>query len=326
MLGFGTEAYVGLKVSQGGVLVHPVHMFLNSASGSGDKKSVIELTEKLCHEMGHEFHSHHAKRKEDIEALAQKAADLAIKDQGLLIAVGGDGTARGLAQKVLGEKVHFAVVPCGTFNFFARAHHIPEDPFEAVRVALTGKPTPVRLGNINGYVFLINASIGLYAKAIAEREASTSFFGRNRLVVVASTFVSMVKGHNSMNVDMTLGAKQKFRRTPMVFIGNNALQLRELDLDVSKCMASNSLAVVISKTATTWGLFKIALRGVTKNLKDAEGLETFCVDQLLIKTHRSIKRVALDGEQFDINGPFVIRAVPDAITLMRPNGLSKDAT
>lgn len=306
--------------------MHPVYMFSNSASGSGDKNSVIEFTEKLCHEMGREFHSYQAKKKEDIEALAKKAADLAIKNQGLLIAVGGDGTARGLAQIVLGKKAHFAVVPCGTFNFFARAHYIPEDPFEAVKVALTGKPTPIRLGDINGHVFLINASIGLYAKAIAERETSTSFFGRNRLVVVASTFVSMVKGYNSMSVDMTLGAKQKFRRTPMVFIGNNALQLRDLGLNVSKCMASNSLAVVISKTATTWGLFKIALHGVTKNLNNAEELETFCADQLLVKTRRSKKRVALDGEIFELNGPFVIRAVPDAITLMRPNRLSKDAT
>lgn len=303
----------------------PVHMFSNAASGSGDKSAVVELAEKLCKEMGRKFYSHQAEKKEDIEALAQKAADAAIKDKGLLIAVGGDGTARGLAQKILGKEVHFAVIPCGTFNFFARAHNIPEDPLEAVKVALTGKPTKVRLGDINGHLFLINASLGLYAKAIAERESSTSRFGRNRMVVIASTFVSMIKGHSSMHVEMTVGQTQKSLRTPMIFIGNNALQLRDLELNVAKCMASNCLAVVISKTSSTWGLFKIAVQGVAKNLKDAEGLETFCADHLLIKTRRPKKRVALDGELFDLVGPFVVRAIPNAITLIKPTRLGENA-
>ena len=64
------------------------------------------------------------------------------------------------------------MIPLGTFNYVARSLGLPETPEEAVAVLAAGETRPLPLGEVNGRVFLNNASLGAYAKILETRASS----------------------------------------------------------------------------------------------------------------------------------------------------------
>ena len=295
-----------------------LHLISNAKSGRGAGGSLAEIASKLCQELGADFYNYQTHQPGELETQTARAISAAKSDGGIVAAAGGDGTIRFVAQKVQAEDLTFAVIPCGTFNYFARTHRIPEDPAEALRLALTGTSRPVRLGQINGEIFLINASLGLYAKAIREREQRTSRWGRNRIVVILSTILSLLDGHWNLEIDMITNQVLKRINTPMVFIGNNALQLRNLSMDVASCMKQDLLAMVTMKPLTKWEMLKMIFYGLAGKLENAEALDSFCVSSLAIHTKKKHHTVALDGELFKMTSPLKVEALPKTLNLILP--------
>jgi diacylglycerol kinase (ATP) len=81
-----------------------------------------------------------------------------------ILAFGGDGTFRTVAEALLGIDVRLGLVATGTNNNIARALGLPPDPHEATEIALTGSSEWISAGRINGYFFLEGAGIGLEAE------------------------------------------------------------------------------------------------------------------------------------------------------------------
>lgn len=304
-----------------------LHLLANSRSGKGSGSTLAEIAEKLCAELGADLTVYDIKTPDQLTENAKKAVAIAQNSpHHVVIAAGGDGTIRSVAAEVAGTKAKMAVVPCGTFNFFARTHSIPEDQAEALRLAITGVSKPIRLGDVNGNIFLINASLGLYAKSIQERELSTKRFGRKQLVVIFSTIRSLLQSHRLLHVRLKNDNFQSEIKTPMIFIGNNALQLRNLSLPVAKGFKHDLLAVVTLKPVRGWEMLRVIFRGITKTLGKEERLDQFSTDNLVITTKRSPQMVALDGEMFYINSPLTVQALPDALHLIVPKPVLKDDT
>lgn len=304
-----------------------VHLLANARSGQGHGATLVESAEKLCAELGAQIKIYEIQDPQDLETQAKKAVQIAQKSpDDVVIAAGGDGTIRSVANQVYGSKTKMAVIPCGTFNFFARTHKIPDDREAALRLAITGTAKPVRLGEINGHIFLINASLGLYAKSIQEREASTKKFGRKQFIVILSTMLSLLRPHRLLTVNLKTNDVAQVIRTPMIFIGNNALQLRNLSLTVAKGFRKDLLAVVTLKPVRGWEMFRIIFRGALKTLQNEERLEQFSTDNIIIKTKRSPQTVALDGEMFHLSSPFNIRSLPDALQLVVPPDALTDSS
>lgn len=298
------------------------HLIANKNSGKGKGLTLAEEAKTICDELGYELVTYSISSPEDFDKQSQVAVDAAEKDGGVVIAAGGDGTIRGVAQAAANRQVRFAAIPCGTFNFFARTHNIPEDHLEAFRLALTGTAKPVQLGQVNDHIFLINASLGGYAKAIHERESATSRFGRNRLVVIISTFMSLLRWHLLLRLDLVTKGKVTSIYTPTVFIGNNSLQLKDLALSVSDCIKHGMLAVVLVKPVTKLETLKIFLKGFFKKLDQEEKLDCFCSDEMTIHTRKPIMTVALDGEMLRTPSPLTIKALKGALNLVLPSEMN----
>ena len=294
-----------------------LHLVANHKSGQGKGADIAALSKKLCDELGIAFVEHEIKEPQDIERCGREAFKLA-RAGDVILAAGGDGTLRSVAEIIAGSQVKFAVVPTGTFNFFARSHQIPEDPEAAIRLALTGHSKPIRLGKFNDRIFIINASLGLYAKSIEEREASTKRFGRHQIVALISTAVSLLKPHRLLHATLRTGETKTLFKTPLIFIGNNALQFRNLELKVKECFREDRLGAVILKPVRGLEMLRILTRGVAKTLHKEERLQQFCVDDVQIVTKRRKQTVALDGETFEMSSPFEITSWPEAIRLVVP--------
>lgn len=295
-----------------------LHLIANTRSGRGIGAKLPEIAQKICDEFSADLVCYDTSVEGAFEKEIGKAVAAASKDGGVVVAAGGDGTIRGVAQQAAGQPVDFGVVPVGTFNFFARNHQIPEDPEEAFRLIFTGEVRTVRLGQVNDEIFLINASLGLYAKAIREREQSTDRFGRHRFVVIVSTIVSFFRRHRLLNVDLVTGTEKRNMRTPMIFIGNNALQLRDLKMDVARCMKKDLLAVVTLKPLRKMEMGRVLFRGLTKTIEKEENVDSFCVDSLTIHTSKAMQMVALDGEIFHLKSPLKVQALPNILRMVLP--------
>jgi diacylglycerol kinase family enzyme len=89
-----------------------------------------------------------------------------------LAVAGGDGTIGPAAEAAGAAGVPLAVIPTGTANDFARAHGLPDDPFEAARLAATATATrSLELGRLaDGRPFVNVASAGLASVAARRAE------------------------------------------------------------------------------------------------------------------------------------------------------------
>lgn len=295
------------------------HLIANVKSGKGLGAALPEMAQKIADELGIQLLIHAANSAEEFPAMIRRAVQSAVEDRGVVIAAGGDGTIRGVAQEAAHKDVDFAAVGIGTFNFFARGHRIPEDPEQALRLAFTGRTRAVRLGEVNGHVFLINASLGRYAKSIREREQNTKIFGRRRIVAILSTLRSLLRRDRLLDVRMVVDGQPHRERTPMIFIGNNALQLRDLAFDVSRCMKQDLLAVVTMKPVSSLEMLRIFWRGITRTIEKEENVDSYCAADLEIATKRKSMDVALDGELFHMQSPFHVTALPGALRMVVPD-------
>jgi diacylglycerol kinase family enzyme len=99
----------------------------------------------------------------------------------LLIAVGGDGTVRAVAEGAVGSGVPLAVIPAGTGNLLARNLGLPGDVAGALDVALRGTPRKLDVGMVDGEIFTVMSGAGIDA-AIMDGTAGES---KDRLGVLA---------------------------------------------------------------------------------------------------------------------------------------------
>ena len=106
-----------------------------------------------------------------------QAADAVSEGVGLVIACGGDGTIRSVAQGLLGSSIPMGVVPLGTGNLLARNLDIPLDAVDrALFVAMSGRTRSIDLGEVtytdgqglsHDDVFLVMLGAGMDADMIA---------------------------------------------------------------------------------------------------------------------------------------------------------------
>ncbi|MEO6246749.1 MAG: diacylglycerol kinase family protein [Opitutaceae bacterium] len=100
-------------------------------------------------------------------ALAREAA---LAGNGVVVAIGGDGTMNEVAQGLLHTPAALALVPCGSGNGLALHLGLPRDPLAALQLAtgVGSRVVEVDTGTANGRPFFNAMGLGLDA-AVSER-------------------------------------------------------------------------------------------------------------------------------------------------------------
>lgn len=297
----------------------PLTVILNTASGRNDKDSVCQQIEGELAAAGRTYRILKPEGKGDIDELIRRTVEEAKRDPQIIVAAGGDGTMNAVAAALVGTNITMGVVPLGTFNYFARNLGIPLEPAAAARALLDGYTRPVHVGRVNGRVFLINSSFGLYRRLQEEREQHKRRFGRNKIIAVISGFRTLMQHHRTYDVQLELDGKPVRIRTPMVLFGINPLQLENLDVPVAECAARGQLALLVLKPLGRLAMLGIALRGALHALGDAENLRMHCAGQVEVNWRGGRRmKVSIDGEAAEFALPLVFEALPNALTVLVP--------
>jgi diacylglycerol kinase family enzyme len=304
----------------------PLFIVLNAGSGHSDADTVRRTIEETCTAAGRRHRIFLIDRPDRTQALAREAVERARAAGGIVVAAGGDGTINTVAQATLGSGCAFGVLPQGTFNYFSRANGIPAETQAALQVLLTETPREVQVGLVNDRVFLVNASLGLYAQLLEEREAYKREYGRHRAIAFGAALMTLLRGHRQWDLRLASHGEERDYRTPTLFVGNNPLQLRQVGIEQAEALENGrQLAAVMLKPAGIAGLVGLLVRGAFGRLGQADGVISFPFESLTVKARgRSLSqrprrvKVATDGEVGWLEMPLLFRVAPDSLWLIRP--------
>lgn len=311
----------------------PLHIVFNLGSGHGDAEATRTRIADACAAAGRSVRLIEVLDPRQLPDLAAQAVRAARADGGIVVAAGGDGTINAVAQAVLGSGCTFGVLPQGTFNYFSRAHGIPDDLDAALQLLLTGRPQPVQVGLVNGRVFLVNASLGLYPRLLEDREAWKRQLGRSRLVAGIALLATLLRGHRSLRLILEAAdgaSRPQALRTPTLFIGNNPLQLAQIGLPQAQAVEGGALAMVALRPVGRLALLGLALRGALGRLGEADQVIAFSSRSLSVQpgwpwNPRGVK-VATDGEVRRLRAPLRFSVSPQPLYLIQPPPFAGGAT
>lgn len=260
---------------------------------------------------------------DELGAVAAKAASQARELNGILVAVGGDGTINALASAALAEGTAFSVVPGGTFNYFGRANGFPEAPDACIDAVLAGRLRPIQAARVNGRPFLVNASFGLYPQLLAEREEFKRRWGRSRPAAWLAALLTLLGSHRLHDLTLLTASTSRRMRASTVFVGNNRLQLQHVGLPEAGAVESGCLIGLVLRPLGRLGLVRLALQGAMGKLADAEAVERMVFRRLEVAPGRWWRRrqvkVAIDGEQLNLMAPLVFDVCPAPLWLVAPD-------
>ena len=299
----------------------PLFVVLNSASGHKDSNEERQVLADVFNSAGRAFEFLQFDNPASIASVSAKAVTLAQDKGGVVVAAGGDGTINAVASAVLRSGCPFGVLPQGTFNYFGRANAIPQDARAAAIALLGASISPVTVGEVNGRVFLVNASLGLYPQLLEDREAWKKQFGRSRMVAFASGLATIFQARSQLRLEIEMAGKTTALRTPTLFIGNNHLQLAQVGIDAAHADAVNrgELAGIAVRPIGTLALLGLLVRGMVGRLGDADHIDSFSFRKLkvAIRGKRRVK-VATDGEITWMTPPLVFQVADTPLLLMVP--------
>jgi diacylglycerol kinase family enzyme len=262
-------------------------VIVNRASGTGGDTSKITealeragVTARIAKVGGHEI---------------QRAAELAVERGNTLVAAGGDGTVSTVAAVAVRTGAAMGVLPLGTLNHFAKDAGIPRDADDAAAAIAEGGIETFDVGEINGRIFLNNASIGMYPRLVWERERERQQ-GRRKWTAFAIALVRTWTRYRTVTVRLTVDGVTLVRRTPFVFIGNGRYQSEGLGLGTRASINDGCLSVYVAPECGRFEIVALALRAIAGVLTPRAKFEVFTARELTIETARPRLTIALDGE------------------------------
>lgn len=258
----------------------------------------------------------------DVAALEGKEIPEAIKaaaTSGRVIVAGGDGTAASAAQLLAGSDTELGLLPLGTLNHLARDLGIPTDLPQAAAVAANGQPTSVDVGEVNGQVFVNNASIGLYPLMVRKRDALQRAKGWPKwLSTLPAAWAALGRlPHHRLRLDW--GKGERAIVTPLLFIGNNRYSLESGDVGKREQLSDGKLAVYAVAHRRRAALIWFAIRTLAGRAERDLDFETLgeC-ETLAVSSSSGSIEIALDGELKRMDSPLEFRIRAGALRVMTP--------
>ncbi|NHC02555.1 diacylglycerol kinase [Acinetobacter sp. 187] len=300
----------------------PLSMIYNEKSGFHASKNdqIYEQLMTLWTEQGFEIQVFDIASEASIDVLMQKVVSRhqQYTDHGVIVAAGGDGTLNAVASQLLNQEIPMGILPLGTFNYVARVLNIPLDLLEAAKVVGTGEARASHVARINDHIYLNNASLGLYPLFIKKRELYNQKFGRFPLHAYTSGLDVLIRDRKELKLELEVDGTKYPVKTPLLFFGNNQLQLEEMKLKIAKCAELGEVAGVILAKSDKATLFKTLFQLIRGNLEKAANVYSFSGEQVTVYSKKSSLTIAIDGELMEIKTPLHFSVAKNALKIMVP--------
>lgn len=251
----------------------------------------------------------------DLTDMARKAVEDGV---GLIVAAGGDGTQAAIATALAGTDVAMAVIPGGTFNYFARELGSGETVDEALRMFRAPRLRQVHVGDVNGMLFLNNISFGAYPEILRHRESVYRRWGRSRVAAYWSAMVALWNLRHPLTLTVQAEGQEHRFTTALAFVAKSAYQLEAFGLEGADSVRAGHLALLVAKAQRPGPLVRAALRlAFGKSARYAD-FDLVCADEMTIEARPAHEYMAHDGEKSWMDSPFHVHVRHNALKVLVP--------
>jgi diacylglycerol kinase (ATP) len=256
------------------------------------------------------------------EVTAQALADGA----DMVIAAGGDGTVRAVAEALRGTDASIGLLPSGTGNLLARNLDLSLDNLDdSIATAFRGRDRDIDLGVVDieresgereTFAFVVMAGVGLDAKMLAN--TNDELKKRVGWLAYVDAIVRALRDNNKIEIRYELdGGGRKTMRAHTIIVGNCGLLPANIMLLPDAAIDDGVFDIVALRPEGFFGWFQIWFKIVWENgvlRRTQVGRRILAANSREVRTLRYMKGkklvVRLESPQdFEIDGDSVGKAV-----------------
>jgi YegS/Rv2252/BmrU family lipid kinase len=279
---------------------------VNQGSGSRDES----LSEKIINYFANSETSieiFELPRQCDIEQI-KKAITKAKADR--VIAVGGDGTLKLVAECLLNTKTPIGIIPTGSANGMAKELDIPLDIEDALNVAANGTPKKIHATLVNDELCIHLSDIGFNAYLVKKFDELPT---RGMLTYAKSAWHALWN-HKKMQVQFKVGDREIKTSAAMVVIANATKYGTGFQINPDGKLDDDVFEVILIKEYAVMEILKIWISKLPWNPKK---IESFQASAVKIST-KSQAHFQVDGEYMGKTNKVEAKLLPDAINIIMP--------
>ena len=233
-----------------------------------------------------------------------------------IIACGGDGTVRAVAEYAVNQNCIMGVIPAGTLNHFARSMHLPQNIDSAVSLLFQShKIVQLDVGSVNGKVFVNNSSVGMYSKLVKKRERWQQKYPKSVALLLAAVWqlFHIKKMHYIVRSDF-FDADGKFS---LIIIGNGDYIFKKGAFRRTANIHS-TLSVYMFGGSNVYQMVRSLIHLVFGKKYAKKAFLRKSVDTISLRTSKQSISVALDGEVVSLATPLNYSVRTNALSIITP--------
>ena len=232
-----------------------------------------------------------------------------------VVACGGDGTVRALAELLSKQKdAVMGIVPLGTGNVVAAALGIPEDVTAALEIVAAGQTRTLDVGVCDGKVFLIGAGLG-----VAESFISLTPDGQKakigKLAYVLNSFRAL--RHPRFHLSLAIDGQEPERLRAVSVVVGNLLGTPDIQPIEGSDASDGILEVLIHRRLTFLQALASIGYTLTGRLDRMGNVEVYRGSQIRLETIPALP-VQLDGNDPETESPVEIECVHGSLSVLAP--------
>jgi diacylglycerol kinase (ATP) len=241
---------------------------------------------------------------------------------GLVIAAGGDGTIRLVADGLAGTGIPMGLIPAGTGNLLARNLGVPLDEVAALEVAVAGRRRRIDLVELTvdggrPEHFAVMAGIGVDAMIMDETDPRLK-----DAIGWGAYFFAAGKALRRAPVPLTFqidGRRPAKRRAMVCLIGNVGTVTGNLTLIPGSSPTDGLLDLCIASPHRILHWVRLLLRLITRRPQKDDRVDQYSGKTVTVTIHGAGREsYQLDGDVIGVAGHLVARIKPGALTVCVP--------
>jgi diacylglycerol kinase (ATP) len=230
-----------------------------------------------------------------------------------VIAVGGDGTIKLVAECLLETDISLGILPAGSANGLAKELGIGDNPKAALDILAKGYSKKIHITTINGELCIHLSDIGLNAY-LMKRFKSRRVRGMWGYLMAS---FKVVWQHSLMEVEMKIDKKPITIKAAMIVIANATKYGTGAVINPIGKLDDELFEVIAVKKISPREIFKMVF---THAPYDSEKTEVFQTNALLMRSAKKV-HFQVDGEYLGKVKEVKAILIPDALKVIVPESV-----
>jgi diacylglycerol kinase (ATP) len=205
-----------------------------------------------------------------------------------VVAVGGDGTVKLVAECILQTSITLGILPGGSANGLARELGIPNDPVKALDIVVHGTTKKIHTTTVNNQLCIHLSDVGLNAYLMKKFESSGVRGMWGYLVAAIKVYLQ----NSPMDIEMVIEGEKTKLNAFMVVIANATMYGTGAVINPLGNLEDKFFEVVVIKKISFLEVFKMV---VSHQSFDEEKTQVYQTNSLNMKSNKKV-HFQIDGE------------------------------